>query len=163
MKLTFKFRASRALAAICGLLLAFTASAALQYSTAVRNARLDAVETTVGPAPVLRIYDLAAGAPANCAAAITGAVLAEMTLPADWMAAASAGAKSSLGTWQDPSANAAGVADYFRILDSTGTTCHIQDTVTATGGGGAITLDNTNIAVGQSVTVTSFTLSTGNG
>ena len=48
----------------------------LQYSTTVRNAQLDALETAVGVSAVLKIYDLTAGAPANCAAAITGTVLA---------------------------------------------------------------------------------------
>ena len=37
-------------------------------------------------------------------------------------------------------------------------TAHIQGSVTATGGGGDMTLDNTSIASGQTVTITSFTL-----
>jgi hypothetical protein len=134
----------------------------LQYSTTVRNAQLDALETAVGVSAVLKIYDLTASAPANCAAAITGTVLATMTLPSDWMAAASAGSKAMLGTWQDASADNAGVADFFRLFASDGTTCHAQGTVTLGGGGGDMTLDNTNITAGQSVTVTSFTVSAGN-
>ena len=134
----------------------------LQYSTTVRNAQLDALETAVGVSAVLKIYDLTAGAPANCAAAITGTVLATLNLPSDWMAAASAGSKAMLGTWQDASADNAGVADFFRLFASDGTTCHAQGTVTLTAGGGDMTLDNTNITAGQSVTVTSFTVSAGN-
>lgn len=133
---------------------------ALQYSVSVRNAQLDAVETTVGTAPLLRIYS--GSAPANCAAAASGTLLAEMTLPSDWMAAANAGSKALAGTWQDASANAAGTAGHWRLYDSGGTTCHAQGTVTATGGGGDLTLDNMSIGVGQSVTVTSFTISAGN-
>lgn len=133
---------------------------ALQYSVAVRNAQLDAVESTVSTAPLLRIYSGAA--PANCAAAASGTLLAEMTLPSDWMAAASSGSKALSGTWQDASANATGTAGHFRLLDSGGTTCHAQGTVTATGGGGDLTLDNTSIASGQSVTITSFTITAGN-
>jgi hypothetical protein len=34
--------------------------------------------------------------------------------------------------------------------------------VTATGGGGDMTLDNTSIASGQKVTITTFTISAGN-
>ena len=135
---------------------------AVQYSVAVRNARLDAVESTISTAPILRIYDLTAGAPANCAAAITGTLLAEMTLPSDWMAAANAGSKAMSGTWADSSANNAGTADYFRIWDSAGTTCHLQGTVTATGGGGDLTLDNVSIASAQNVSITSFALTDGN-
>jgi hypothetical protein len=85
-----------------------------------------------------------------------------MTLPSDWMAAASSGSKALSGTWQDASANNAGTAGHFRIYESTATTCHIQGSVTATGGGGDLTLDNTSIAAGQSITITSFTLTDGN-
>ena len=134
----------------------------LQYSTTVRNAQLDALETAVGVSAVLKIYDLTAGAPANCAAAITGTVLATMSLPSDWMAAASSGSKAMSGTWQDASADAAGTADFWRLFASDGTTCGAQGTVSATGGGGDLTLDNAVIAAGQSVTISTFTLSAGN-
>ena len=133
---------------------------ALQYSVTVRNAQLDAVETTVGTAPLLRIYS--GSAPANCAAAASGTLLAEATLPSDWMEAANSGSKALSGTWQDASANATGTAGHWRLYDSGGTTCHAQGTVTATGGGGDLTLDNTSIASGQSVTITSFTITAGN-
>lgn len=133
---------------------------ALQYSVAVRNAQLDAFESTTGASAILRI--LSGTPPANCATAQTGTLLASLSLPSDWMSAASAGSKALLGTWQDTSADATGTAGYFRILDSTGTTCHAQGTITATGGGGDMTLDNTSIASGQTVAVTSFTLTAGN-
>ena len=135
---------------------------ALQYSDSVRNAQLDAVESTIGTAAVLKLCDLTAGAPADCAAAITGTVLATITLPSDWMNAASSGSKTKLGTWQDTSADAAGTADFFRLFASDGTTCGAQGTVSATGGGGDLTLDNAVIAAGQSVTISTFTLSAGN-
>lgn len=133
---------------------------AIQLSAAVRNARLDAIETAVGVSAILRIRSGAA--PANCAAADTGTVLATLNLPSDWLAAASAGSKAKSGTWEDTSADAAGTAGHFRVYDSGGSTCHIQGTVTATGGGGDMTLDNTVIAVGQTITITSFTLTDGN-
>lgn len=85
-----------------------------------------------------------------------------MSLPSDWMAAASSGSKAKSGTWQDASADATGTAAHFRIYASDGTTAHMQGTVTATGGGGDLTLDNTSIASGQSVTITSFTLTAAN-
>lgn len=133
---------------------------AIQLSTNVRNARLDAIETTVGASPILKIRSGAA--PATCATADAGTVLATMTLPSDWAAAASGGSKALLGTWQDASADAAGTAGHFRIYDSAGTTCHIQGTVTATGGGGDLTLDNAVLAAGQSVTINTFTLTDAN-
>jgi len=132
---------------------------ALQFSVAVRNARLDTIESTISTSAVLRI--LSGSAPANCATADSGTVLVEMSLPSDYLAAASSGAKSMSGAWEDTSANGTGTAGYFRIYASNGTTCHIQGTVTATGGGGDMTLDNVSIASSQSVTITSFTLTEG--
>jgi len=132
---------------------------AIQLSASVRNARLDSFETTVGTAAILRIRTGAA--PADCSTADSGTILVAMTLPSDWMAAASAGAKAKTGTWSGTGA-AAGTAAHFRIYDSAGTTCHLQGTVTATGGGGDMTLDNTSIASAQTVTVSSFTLTDGN-
>ena len=132
----------------------------IQYSVAVRNARLDTVESTAGTDAILKIRTGAP--PATCATADAGTVLATLTLPTDWMAAASAGAKAKAGTWQDTSADATGTAAHFRIYASDGTTCHIQGTVTITGGGGDMTVDNTSFASGQSFTVTSFTLTAGN-
>lgn len=133
---------------------------ALQYSTAVRNARLDVVESTIGTSAVLKIRTGAA--PANCATADSGTVLASLTLPSDWMAAASGGTKAKSGTWEDTSADATGTAAHFRLYASDGTTCHAQGTVTATGGGGDMTVDNTSFASGQSFSVTGFTLTAGN-
>lgn len=133
---------------------------ALQFSAAVRNAELDAIETSIGTSAVLKIRTGAA--PANCAAADSGTVLATLSLPSNWMNDASSGAKTLLGTWQDASADAAGTAAHFRIYDSGGTVCGIQGTVTATGGGGDMTLDNAVLASGQQVNVTTFTLTGGN-
>jgi hypothetical protein len=133
---------------------------ALQYSVSVRNAKLDAVETATGTAALLRIRTGAP--PAACVTADSGTVVATVNLPSDWMNAASSGTKTLLGTWQDASADAAGTAGHFRIYDTAGTTCHIQGTVTATGGGGDMTVDNAVFAAGQSFTVTTFTLTAGN-
>ena len=128
-----------------------------QFSTDVRNAVLNAIETTIGAAPTL---ELRTGAPpANAAAADSGTLLASMTLPSDWMADAAAGAKGLLGTWQDSAADAAGTVGHYRIKASG--TCKVQGTVTITGGGGDMTLDNPVLAVGQVVTITGYTLSAG--
>lgn len=133
---------------------------ALQYSVAVRNAKLDAVETAIGTSAVLKIRT--GSAPANCAAADSGTVLASCSLPSDWMAAAAGGTKALSGVWSDSSADAAGTAAHFRLYASDGTTCHAQGTVTATGGGGDMTVDNVVFAAGQAFSVTGFTLTAGN-
>jgi hypothetical protein len=126
---------------------------AIQASSAVRNARAQAVETAIGATAVLKIRTGAA--PANCATADSGTVLATLTLPSDWLSC-TGGVASLLGTWQDAAADAAGTAAHFRLYASDGTTCGLQGTVTATGGGGDLQLDNTSIAVGQQVTITAF-------
>lgn len=133
---------------------------ALQYSVTVRNARLDTTETTIGTTPILRIRT--GSPPANCAATRSGTVLASATLPSDWMAAASGGTKALSGSWTDSSADNTGTAGHFEIMDSGGTVCHMQGTVTATGGGGDMTVDSTSFTAGQSFTVTSFALTAGN-
>lgn len=132
----------------------------VQLSVAVRNARLDTIESTISTAPILKIRT--GSVPADCATADSGTVLATLTLPSDWMAAASSGSKAKSGTWQDTSADATGTAAHFRIYDSGGSTCHIQGTVTATGGGGDMTLDNTSLASGQNFAINTFTITDGN-
>lgn len=132
----------------------------IQLSTSVRNARLDAIETAIGTSAILKIRS--GSVPANCAAADSGTVLATLNLPSDWLAAASSGSKAKSGTWQDTSADATGTAAHFRIYDSGGSTCHLQGTVTATSGGGDMELQNTSLASGQDVSITSFTLTDGN-
>lgn len=130
---------------------------ALQFSVTVRNARLDTVETTVGTTATLEIRTGAQ--PANCASADSGTLLATLTLPTDWMANASAGAKTLSGSWTGTGV-AAGTAAHFRLKGSG--TCHVQGSITASGGGGDLTLDNISIASGQTVTMTAFTLTDGN-
>lgn len=127
---------------------------ALQKSVAVRNAELDVMEATIGVDAVLKIFTGAQ--PANCAAANTGTELVSMTLPTDWAAAAAAGSKAKAGTWSGIGL-AAGTAAHFRLYAADGTTCGYQGSVTATGGGGDMTLDNAVIAIAQVVTVATFT------
>jgi len=131
----------------------------MKYSVTLRNNQLDQVEATLGVSPKLQFWSGAA--PANCAAADSGTLLAEMTLPSDWMAAASAGSKAKSGTWT-VTGSIAGVIGHFRIKDSGLVACHAQGSVTLTGGGGDMTVDNTNAEVGQSITVNTFTINAGN-
>ena len=127
----------------------------VQFSTQVRNAMLDTIETAMGVSAKLQMFTGAP--PANCAAAASGTKLIEITLAIDWAAAASAGAKalSSL-----PLATTAlapgGTIGHYRFVDSAGTTCHEQGTVTATGGGGDMIVNNPAVTSGQAVNVTAF-------
>jgi hypothetical protein len=132
---------------------------ALKFSDGVRNAMLDSIETAIGASPTLEIRTGAP--PTNPSDADSGTLLANVPLPSDWMAAAAAGSKAKSGTWQDTSADGTGTAGHFRIKASGGTV-HAQGTVTAGGGGGDMTVDNTSFAAGQPFTVTAFTLSAAN-
>jgi hypothetical protein len=78
------------------------------------------------------------------------------------MAAASGGTKAKSGTWEDLLANATNTAGYFRIYDSTGTTCHMQGECTDTAGAGPMKLSSTAIVSGEPVTVATFVLTDGN-
>ena len=136
---------------------------ALQYSVAVRNARLDTVESTIGTLPIIEIRT--GTVPADCGTAATGNVLVQQALPSDWMAAASGGTKVKAGTWSLTALTniATSNAGYFRIHRAgSPSECDIQGTITATGGGGDMTLDNISIAASQAVTVNTFTLTAGN-
>ena len=133
---------------------------ALQLSVAVRNAMLDAIETAIGTSAVMKIRTGAP--PASVATADSGTVLATLTVPPDWLAAASSGSKTKSGTWEDASADSAGTAAHYRIYASDGTTAHLQGTVTATGGGGDFVVDNAVFAAGQSFTITSWSLTAAN-
>ncbi len=130
---------------------------ALQFSTTVRNAMLDTLESAVGTAAVLKLRTGAA--PANCAAADTGTVLATYTLASDWADAATTGSKtiSSLPL-SDTSADGTGTLGHFRLYASGGTTCHWQGSITATGSGGDMTVDNTSVTATQTVNITGFTI-----
>lgn len=132
---------------------------AVQYSVAVRNAMLDAIESTTGTSAKLEVRTGAQ--PATCATAASGSVLATIALPSDWMAAASTGTKALTGSWT-VAASGTGTAAHYRITDTAGTTCHEQGSITVSGGGGDITLDNTSIASGQTVTITAKTITAGN-
>jgi hypothetical protein len=132
---------------------------AFQLSVTVRNAMLDAIETAVGVTPYLDLRT--STQPADCAAADSGTELSHTALPSDWMAAASGGTKAKAGTWTGTGA-AAGTAGHFRLKDSTDTTCHMQGSVTATGGGGQMELDNVVIAASQAITYSTFTLTAPN-
>lgn len=132
----------------------------VQLSVAVRNARLDAIESTIGVSAKLQIWS--GSMPASCATASSGTKLLDDALASDWAANAASGSKSFNGTPISGTGITGGTAGYFRIMDSTNTTCHMQGTVTATGGGGDMTIDNAVIAASQAVNVTSFTLTDAN-
>lgn len=129
----------------------------VQYSTTARDAAITALTDAAGAAPTLEIRT--GPPPANCATASSGTLLVSMTLPSTWLTAASGGSRSLAGLWQDPSADATGVAGHYRIFN--GATCHQQGVVTVSGGGGDLTMLSTSITAGDPVTVTTATMGIG--
>lgn len=132
---------------------------AFQFSIAVRNARADAVESTIGASAKLKFFT--GSEPANCAAADPAGLVGTINLPADWMAAAASGVKALAGSWSAAMTNSGTIA-CFRIYDSGGSTCHMQGGVTATDGGGDMEIDDVSPNAGQVVAVTTFSITEGN-
>lgn len=128
---------------------------ALAYSTAVRNAMLDAITAAIGASGLLRIYDGAR--PASGGAATT--LLAQLALSATAAPAASGGVLTLNAITQDSSADATGTATWFRITTSGGT--FVIDGSISTSGSD-LNLTTTSIVITQPVSVTSFVITEGN-
>jgi hypothetical protein len=137
---------------------------AIQYNiTPLINDRLNLLLTDAGNAAIMRIWS--GSMPAHCATADSGTKLTDDSLPSTWMGSASAGVVSKSGTWTLNGVAGAGsgtAAGYFRIYDSGLVKCYMQGTITATGGGGDMTLDNVSIANAQVITVNTFSITGGN-
>jgi hypothetical protein len=134
--------------------------AVLQYSVALRNAQSDAIPTIVGSNAIIRIYS--GTMPANVAASLAGnTLLAELACSATLAPAAASGALTLNSISNDTAADATGTATFFRLLTS-GAVPHIQGDVTATGGGGSMTLATTSIVASAIVSVTSAVFTRGN-
>lgn len=131
--------------------------ATFQFSTTLRTNRVGQIQATVGGSGVVKFFSGAL--PANCAAADPAGLLATLALPATFLTSAG-GAATIAGTWQTTGSSPGTIA-CFRMYDG-GAVCHQQGDVTATGGGGAITVDNTSITSGQTLTVTGYTVTDGN-
>jgi hypothetical protein len=121
----------------------------VNYTTAVKNVRLDAVTTAIGTTGVLEIGTTA-----------MGTVLATINLGNPAAAAASGGVLTFSGfPRSDTAADATGTAAAARIRTASGGTDIVTGlVVTLSGGGGDITLDSLSITAGQTVTINSMTI-----
>ena len=126
---------------------------AVQEGVNLRNAKLNAINTQLSTTATLKIFSGAE--PANCAASDPSGVLVTINLPSSPFASASGGAVALNGTWS-ASASATGTAASFRIYDST-STCQFQGNTSTD-----LILNNNSISSGQTVTITSFTITAGN-
>lgn len=125
---------------------------AFQYGATLRNNQVGQIQTTIGTSGTLKIFSGAE--PANCAAADPAGLLATIALPAAFLTS-SGGVTTIAGVWS-VAASATGTAASFRMYDGS-TVCHVQGNCTTD-----LVLNNTSIASGQTVTVTSFSVTAGN-
>lgn len=126
---------------------------AVRYADAVKNAMLDAYETNIGTAPVLRLYTGSVAGAVGTAPA--GTLLAALTLPSDWMNAAATGSKTRLGTWSG-TASATGTAGCYTLSTSGGTA--IEDGSVGTSSADLI-LDSVSVVSGATITISTWTKS----
>lgn len=132
---------------------------AVTYTTAVKNAQLDAFTTACGSTPLLRIYD--GTPPANAGTALSGNTkLAELSMSATPFPAASGGTLTANAITTDASADATGTASFFRIYKSDGTTVIMQGTVGTSGAD--LNLNTVSIVAAGAVAVSSLVITGGN-
>lgn len=128
---------------------------ALQMSTALRNAMLDQWTSTIGGNAQVRIYS--GVKPTNCAAALSGnTLLAQLAANATLAPAASGGVLTLNSITNDSNADATGTASFYRVYDSSGTTCHSQGNCGTSGSD--MNLNTTSIVAGAVVSITSWTI-----
>jgi len=131
---------------------------ALGLSTTLRNARLDAVTAAAGANALLRLYNGAR--PATGGTATT--LLAQLTMNATFAPPASAGQLVLNAIASQLSAAASGLATWFRIVKSDNTFVMDGNVSTVAAGTGELRLDDTNIAQGGTVAMSSATFTDGN-
>lgn len=129
---------------------------ALAYATTLRDNKLDQITTFAGISAKLRIYN--GTRPATGGAATT--LLCELIMNATAFAPASASGVLTANAISNGTAAATGTATWFRIVKSDGTTFVMDGNVSTSGAD--LNLNNTSIATGQTVSVTSFTITDGN-
>lgn len=130
---------------------------AIQYSLTHRTNAMTQLNTDIGVSAVIKIFTGAA--PANCGTADSGTLLVTFAGNAGGFGAVTSQVLTASAI-ANATAAAAGTAGYFRIYPNAATTTNAvtQGIVTATGGGGDMQVTNTNIANGQTCSVTSLTV-----
>ena len=129
---------------------------AIGLATSARNAACNAVVDLLDVSAPGTIQIRSGTRPATPNTTATGTLLATVTLANPAFGSASSG----VATLTDPASvtgAAAGTASWFRALD--GASAAVMDgDVTATGGGGDLTLNTTTISVGLTVDITGGTI-----
>lgn len=128
---------------------------ATRFNDGMANRQADSIATAFeGGTGVLEIRTGSQPASGNDVA--SGTLLATITLPSDAWGAASGGVASKTGTWS-VAATAGGTAGWGRFRNA-GDTLRMDASITASGGGGDLIIDNTTVTNGGTVTVTAHTI-----
>lgn len=133
----------------------------LKYSVALKNAQQDAITTKLGASALLNIYS--GSQPASPDTAITSQVLlATLTCNATFAPASSGGVLTlnSITNGTGLAGAGAGTTATWYRLTTSGGTAHIDGSVGISGAD--LNLNNTSIATGQTVSVTSSTYTNAN-
>lgn len=132
---------------------------ATRISTAAAKAACDAVVDLLDGGAGAAYVEIRTGAqPATVATAASGTLLGTLTCsdPAFGNATtASPSVATASAITSDTSADASGTAGWFRAYDSAGTAI-IDGSITGTGGGGDMELDNTSIVAGGVIAISSW-------
>lgn len=133
-----------------------------RISTAAAAAACDALVDLLDGGAAAGYIEIRTGAqPATVGTAATGTLLGTLTLSDPAFGAATV-ASPSVATAapisDDTSADASGTAGWFRAYDSNAAAI-IDGSITGTGGGGDMELDDTSIVAGGTIALTSWTVS----
>lgn len=133
-----------------------------RISNAAAAAAADAVVDLLDGGAGAGYIEVRTGAqPASVGTAATGTLLGTLTL-SDPAFGAATSANPAVATaaaiTSDSSADASGTAGWFRGYDSAGTAV-IDGSITATGGGGDMELDNVTVVAGGTISISAWTIS----
>lgn len=126
----------------------------MKTSIVARNAAVDALVALANNGFV-KVYT--GSEPATPETAASGTLLATATFGASAFGASASGTATAAAISPDTSIDATGTAGYFRVLKSDATTVLWQGTVTATGGGGDMTVNTVSFVAAAQFSITSLT------
>lgn len=131
---------------------------ATRISTGARNAAADAVTTLLDAGAAAGYIEIREGTqPADPQTAASGTLLGTLPLSDPAFGAAATGTATANTITDDSDADASGTAGWFRAYDSDANAV-IDGSITGTGGGGDLELDDTNIVAGGVISVDSWTI-----
>lgn len=130
-------------------------AAPLGLSTAVRDSRANTIVTAIGNGGKVAFYN--GTQPATCGTATTELYRGTLGTPSGTVT----GGVLTFNVPADTAASTTGTATWGRFYNTDGTTCVVDFTVSATGGGGTVTINSTSLTSGVNVHFNSFVLTEG--